>query len=354
MTYISILLTFIPLIFLLWLANVADKRLRADPSNNGLAVLTYVLLILGWLMTLTIALFAILMGVAYNLYADTAVLGDLYLNEGMDPASVVAFMQTLPRLGAGLVVLALAGLVILLPPVRRLIARLIPIDAGSVTHAVALSYSIIILLNMWLVMGIGLDAVADAVEAAPESSSWAMIGELWLQNLMLVLMALFGVGWLSRSSFRNVLRRLGLTQPTWRQVGIGIGLGLLAFLLLFPLSLLIEKVGFGIDPDVDRLTEELLGPLMTSLPGVITLGLAAALGEELVYRGALQPRFGIFFTALLFSLTHSQYGISVATLIVLALGLLLGWTRKRYNTTTAILLHATYNIAIGLSGFLLQ
>jgi membrane protease YdiL (CAAX protease family) len=207
---------------------------------------------------------------------------------------------------------------------------------------------------MWLVMGIGLDAVADAVEAAPESSSWAMIGELWLQNLMLVLMALFGVGWLSRSSFRNVLRRLGLTQPTWRQVGIGIGLGLLAFLLLFPLSLLIEKVGFGIDPDVDRLTEELLGPLMTSLPGVITLGLAAALGEELVYRGALQPRFGIFFTALLFSLTHSQYGISVATLIVLALGLLLGWTRKRYNTTTAILLHATYNIAIGLSGFLLQ
>jgi membrane protease YdiL (CAAX protease family) len=40
----------------------------------------------------------------------------------------------------------------------------------------------------------------------------------------------------------------------------------------------------------------------------------------------------------------------VATLVVFLLGLALGWTRKRTNTTTTFFFHAIYNIAIGLIG----
>ena len=106
------------------------------------------------------------------------------------------------------------------------------------------------------------------------------------------------------------------------------------------------------DADIEKLTEALLGSLLTTLPGVLSLGLAAALGEELVFRGALQPRFGIFLTALLFAFTHSQYVLSPSTLVVFVVGLVLGWVRMRRNTTTAMILHATYNIAIGLMGLL--
>ena len=69
-------------------------------------------------------------------------------------------------------------------------------------------------------------------------------------------------------------------------------------------------MGWGLDEDVQRLTEVLIGPLLGSIPGILTLGLAAGIGEETLFRGALQPRFGLLITSLLFALLHSQYGIT--------------------------------------------
>ena len=96
------------------------------------------------------------------------------------------------------------------------------------------------------------------------------------------------------------------------------------------------------------MSEQIIGPLATSIPGILTLGLAAALGEETVFRGALQPRFGLIFTTVLFALLHSTYGISLATLIVFGVGLVLGLLRMRYNTTTSMVAHAVYNMTLGL------
>lgn len=352
MAYLSVVAFFLPLIFLLWLANVADKRRNATPAKRDVVILVYALLGLVWGILLAVAVFAVLVGVAYARYADVDALSAQYRAQGLDPEVVVQIMKSLPRLGAGLFVLALAGIALLLPPARRLLARLLSISAHRVTHTVALAYSIFILINLWLVMGVGLETVSESITAAPDTPSGQLITLLWLQNLLLALMAFIGVGWLSRRRWHDALLRLGITWTGWQNLGVGIGLGLGMFLLLFPLSLLLEKIGLGVDPNIENLTEKLIGPLMTSLPGVISLGVAAALGEELTYRGALQPRFGIFLTALLFALTHNQYGVSLATLFVFLLGLVLGWARVRYNTTTSIFLHATYNIAIGLAGFL--
>ena len=103
---------------------------------------------------------------------------------------------------------------------------------------------------------------------------------------------------------------------------------------------------------MERLTEELLGSLFTSPLGIITLGIAAALGEEPLFRGAVQPRFGLLLTALLFAVLHSNYGITLSTLIVFILGLVLGWLRIRYNTSTAMITHAVYNMSLGLLAYL--
>jgi membrane protease YdiL (CAAX protease family) len=92
----------------------------------------------------------------------------------------------------------------------------------------------------------------------------------------------------------------------------------------------------------------LLGPLFTSIPGILTLGLAAALGEEIIFRGALLPRFGLIYTSILFALVHANYGISAATLVVFLLALVLSLVRYRYNTTVCMIIHATYNISLGI------
>ena len=72
------------------------------------------------------------------------------------------------------------------------------------------------------------------------------------------------------------------------------------------------------------------------------LGVAAGVGEELLFRGALQPRLGNISAAFLFAALHTQYAVSLATLEILVLGLVLGLLRGRAGTTGAILAHAGY------------
>jgi membrane protease YdiL (CAAX protease family) len=82
------------------------------------------------------------------------------------------------------------------------------------------------------------------------------------------------------------------------------------------------------------------------------MGLSAGLGEETIFRGALLPRFGVILTSILFALVHSNYGITLSTLVVLLLALLLAWLRLRYNTSTAMITHAVYNMTLGLIALL--
>ena len=56
----------------------------------------------------------------------------------------------------------------------------------------------------------------------------------------------------------------------------------------------------------------------------LVLAAAAGLSEELLFRGALQPIFGIVPTSLIFAVSHVQYGLSPATLTVFLLSVILG------------------------------
>ena len=148
------------------------------------------------------------------------------------------------------------------------------------------------------------------------------------------------------------MQRLGIVGVSGRQVLIGMA----AAMVMLPISVILQQVavflGFGATPDVEALTEQLLGSLFQSPLGILTLGLAAAIGEEPLFRGAMQPRFGVVLTALLFAVVHSNYGLSVSTVLVFVLGLVLAWLRIRHNTTTSMIAHATYNMTIGLMAYL--
>lgn len=346
---ISMLFLFAPLIFILVLANLAEARRQQGAPYQGWAVTSYV--ILGLLYGL-----AILGGLSINLISmlaaqQPAMLEQLGLQQGAD--NPLLTVDSLPLLGFGLWVPSLIGILLLLPPVRRLLGRFIPIDAASPVHAVALSLSVLVIIQLLFTMGIGLNNLADTLaeqEAAGVTTN-TMLG-LWVQQLMTAIFALFGVGWLVRRDWSTTMQRLGLVVPTLGNVVLGIVLGL----GMVPVVIGIEQLGaqFNIvsDPGVQKLTEQLLGPLFTTPFGIITLGASAALGEETLFRGAVQPRFGFILTALLFALVHSNYGISMSTLIVFLLGLLLGVVRMRVNTTTTMIIHMVYNMSLGLLAYL--
>jgi membrane protease YdiL (CAAX protease family) len=82
--------------------------------------------------------------------------------------------------------------------------------------------------------------------------------------------------------------------------------------------------------------------------GIAAIALGPGICEELLFRGALQPRLGLVVTAILFTSIHTQYGVSLDALSVLAIALGLGLIRKYTNTTTSSISHVTYNLLIGV------
>lgn len=340
---ISMILLFAPLFLVLWVANVAERRRAAGEAYESTAMVAYLLTAVLYLASLAMGLLIQLGAALFQMQPDLFAQAGGLFGETVDSLPLVAMALWLP---------ALLGLMVMLPPVRRAIARVLPIDAASPVHGVALAISMLILSNLLITLGMGLGNLADVMAEAGEIQDDSMLLTLWAQQILTALMAMIGVGWLTRRTWSETLARLGIVRASGRQWLIGIGLGLAMVPVVLALEYLASLVGLGSNADVERLTEELLGPLFQTPFGILTLGLSAALGEETLFRGAVQPRFGLVATALLFALIHSNYGITLSTVVVLLVGFLLGWVRMRHNTTTAMALHATYNIMLGLLAFL--
>lgn len=344
---ISIAILFLLGSLIMWVANLAQKRRDQNLPYQGLALISYLALTFGY----GLALLAGLMFQAMETLFATQpqLLNEAGLNGAMGPFGQI---HSPALVSLGLWLPALAGIVLLLPPVRRLVARFIPIDPGSPVHAVALSLTSLVVANLLITLGIGLGTLAEMLEQQANGDSAISMAGLWAQQIFTALFAMIGVGWLVRRGPSSTFERLGLVAPTVRQVAIAIGLAI----LLVPLVVVVEYVGtllgVGENTDVERLSEQLLGPLFRSPFGIFTVGAAAALGEETLLRGALQPRFGLLFTTIIFALLHSNYGISISTVIVFVLGLILGIVRIRANTTTAMIVHGVYNSTLALLVYL--
>ncbi|MEZ4866644.1 MAG: CPBP family intramembrane glutamic endopeptidase [Caldilineaceae bacterium] len=346
---ITMILLFAPLILIMLVANLAEARRRREEPYRGVALGSYALLVIFYA-------FAILIGIALQgfntlLQQQPNLLQDLNLGGGGD--NPFGQLDSLPLLGLSLWLPSLLGIILLLPPVRRLFARFIPLDPASPVHAVALSLSVLVLINLLFTLGIGLNNLAESLAAQEEAgvTSNTMLS-LWTQQFMTAVFAFFGVGWLVRRDWGETLQRIGLVVPSLGNIITGIVLGLGMVPVVMVVDQLSARFNVGTDPGVDALTEQLLGPLFHTPFGIVTLGAAAALGEETLFRGALQPRFGYILTALLFALVHSNYGVSISTLIVFLLGLLLGVVRMRANTSTSMIVHAVYNMSLGFLAYL--
>jgi membrane protease YdiL (CAAX protease family) len=72
--------------------------------------------------------------------------------------------------------------------------------------------------------------------------------------------------------------------------------------------------------------------------------LVGPLGEEILFRGVLQPRLGILGQAAAFTLLHVAAVTPLQAVVVLGAGIALGATAHRWGLWASIVAHAIYNL----------
>ncbi len=273
--------------------------------------------------------------------------GGVLLNAGL----LLAANPRLATLAGGaasagpLTVTALAGLLAgasLTPGARTLAARVIPIRPDSPVHATALVLALLVGGNA-LAVALSPNFLSDLARSNASLSQSAFL----LQGILFAAAALAGVGLGTRRTWEAARTRLGLAVPT---VG-GLAVALLLVPVFFGFSCVADKASQALTPGTSQAIDTIVRQLFrafASPAGALLLGLVAGVSEELLFRGALVPRFGVVFSAVLFASLHSEYGISLQTADVFLLGVLLGVLRRRAGTTASIVAHGTYDAGVGM------
>jgi membrane protease YdiL (CAAX protease family) len=164
-------------------------------------------------------------------------------------------------------------------------------------------------------------------------------------------LALMLVGVPLRRTVRAAIVRLGIRPLGFRGWAVGIG----AAAVLWVVGTAMDQVTYWLwgvtgwprtDPElVDRMMGAALSPV-----GAVVAAIAAGLGEELMMRGVLQPRFGWLLPNLTFMAAHAlQYNLD-ALLSVFVLGAVLALVRARFSTSEAIVAHTLYDLVQFLGG----
>lgn len=250
--------------------------------------------------------------------------------------------------GIGLGAALVCGLVILSGGVRAWFSRRLgthgDFNPEAAVHKTALVLAITILsytlMELMLVGGVA--GLADNLEQQSPGAVDA------LANLaVMVLAAFFGAGLIIRRSLPQVIKRLGLRIPSRDDVTWGVGTAFLCLLMIMFFSAMLTLI---FSPEIleqqGAASEQIARALGGSLWIAFLAALGAAVGEEILFRGALQPIFGLIPTTLFFGLLHSQYAFTPGSVAILVVGLAFGILKQRQSTTAAIIAHFTYNFVL--------
>ncbi len=201
-----------------------------------------------------------------------------------------------------------------------------------------------------LVFFLGSNFILFTIKPLSELTIEAPLRLLWIQNTAFTLIAMVGVGWGVRRSWPEVRTRLGLRTLRWKDLWIGFGMGLLMLITTALLGAVLILF-FGEDLAASSAFNQQILEKLPGIAGILMMGALSGIGEEMLYRGALQPVLGLTLTSFLFALSHIQY-FSPSIVIIFVLGLMLGFTKKKWGLPTAIWMHAVYNSLVGLLALL--
>jgi len=321
---VPLLLLFLPILVLVIAANVVEERSTELGRRRfawSLALINLPLLLVGFLLLLFPARFSRFFDSPELIFNDPRLLGVVLLATGL--WTVAACWV----------------------PFRRFLAGFLPLDSQSTVHMTAL------VLAGYLVGNTAVTLSQNYLEQLSELDLVVSTAEIVLQQAAFVTLAFIGSGLFTRRSLNQVNQRLGLLLPTGQQLLVAVG----AIILLLLIQATIGGMWAFFDPQQAQELGSINESLLTDFDTVgewLVLALAAGIGEEILFRGALQPVFGLPLTALLFAVVHVQYGLTPITVAVFLLAVVLGLVRRHTNTTVAILVHFGYNFALGLLSML--
>lgn len=141
----------------------------------------------------------------------------------------------------------------------------------------------------------------------------------------------------------DLKERIFVGEPIYIQIGIGIVVGLVAGFLAAKISEMkfMQKVS-------SKYTHVLENLKLTNSQ-IVFISICAGLGEEILFRGAIQYFFGIVITAILFVAIHGylnpkDWRISIYGLFMTVVICGLGWLNNEFGIWTAITAHTLIDI----------
>lgn len=159
--------------------------------------------------------------------------------------------------------------------------------------------------------------------------------------------AMLAVGMGIRRNTTQTLERLGLQRISILQLGVAVLLTALLLGLgeLMDLGITRTWQAFGWKTTDASAVEALFSSYFTPL-GAIIIGVTAGLGEEVAVRGILQPRLGILLSNCFFTAMHAYQYHWDALCSVFITGLVLGFIRKKTNTTVSAIVHGGFDFVL--------
>ena len=279
---------------------------------------------------------------AYRAQTDRSALVGLYLLFGIPAvllllAGAAVLLRGDRVLGPLLLLVGLGLGLPLLRPFREALAQVTPLDPKS---AIDMTGLCMVLGLLGFFVGTGLAPMADEPPGIVPSVG---IAELLVQAAAFVAIAYIAVGYPYWRDLRSATERLGIVIPDPRTIGIAIAATFACFVVATIAGYISQQFDPGLsealDEAVDQITAQVQNPI-----GAVVLGASAGIGEEAIFRGALQPRYGIIIPSLLFTMLHGpQYGFNLALLGLFGVSIILGLLRMQVNTTAAMITHALFN-----------
>lgn len=224
---------------------------------------------------------------------------------------------------------------------RALIRTSGTFNPDSAVHTTAVILALLWLLFTFLIF-IQIGGQTGLAESLRDEST-LNVTTVVLDDVLYLLFAIVGVGLFIRRSPRDVVARLGLQRPSLEDMMWGVTAGVGLFILISIVSIIWNATTA---PEVFESQNAAARQIVQAF-GTLSLGfilaVSSAVGEEILYRGAVQPVLGLWLTSALFAVSHIQYTLTPASLLIFIVGLAFGVLRQRRNTNTAIIAHFVYN-----------
>ncbi|CAA9469004.1 MAG: hypothetical protein AVDCRST_MAG12-600, partial [uncultured Rubrobacteraceae bacterium] len=258
---------------------------------------------------------------------------------------------------AGAVLAAgLVGVALCVPTLLKIVGRRPPTFVTDPPVLLALWLFAMVLLTNNLIGILGFDQLEEIGAFSLGTGGRLPVGLLLASQLPFVVVAVLGVGAGIRRGLRPTLARLGYGPLGLAQLGVVAAFVAGAFAVSLGADALFREVQPGLYREVGEISGTLFDPRGMGVGAAVLfallIGVGAGLGEETLFRGAVQPVLGILPASVLFASMHVQYGPSLLLGYIFVLSIGLGYLRRRFNTTASFLAHAGYNFVSVMAAYL--